>query len=237
MNPPAVAVITFVVGVILLWIYAARHWGKRRQALEVLMPSLGYSSIEEPSSDDLLPNLLFHPNGFESTRKSGVGSDWLELQPRIPMAWKGRAGKRSVTVMDVSISRRQKLGGKAQHRDSTRQLSVTLIRCDPGTTIRPPDFLIEERVLFKNKIKGQRSANGPEQIGQHYFVFSDASREQLEAWITPSLRDQLAQYRLWTVATHHGALYLARNRLEKPAEFSVFLQEGEALLAGLFANL
>ncbi len=230
----AVAGLAFLMVVIVLWVTSSRHWKKRFAELEKLMPSLGYQPIVEPTSEDLLPALLFHPNGFESMQRPAGSAGWKERLPRMPKAWTGELANRAVTVLDVTIDRIQFVAG--QRREGTGQVNATVIRCDPAPTGGPPDFLVEERALFKNKVKGQRSINGPAQIGEHYFVFSDAPDTQLEDWISPILREQLGHHRLWTIAAHEGVLYLTRRRYEAPGDVPRFLQEGEGLLTGLLAS-
>ncbi len=230
-------ILAFLALVVVLWIYAARHWKNRKEELKILMPNLGYQPIAEPSYKALLPELLFHPNGFESMwGKSSSRFVENDIRAFVPSAWTGHLGRREVTVLDASISRRsakseREVGKSIKNRD------FTVISCRPDGDRVPPDFLIEERVLFKGQVRGERSVNGPALMGKHYFLFSDAPQEELEPWITPRLRDQLGQVRLWDLAVHRGVFYLTRTTFypEKAAAIPDFLREGEALLAGLFA--
>ncbi|MDA8021158.1 MAG: hypothetical protein MPN21_27285 [Thermoanaerobaculia bacterium] len=226
-DPGALFALGFVVLVVLLSIYALRHWAKRKAALLEMMPKLGFQAIEEPDPERLVPDSLFHPNGFgeQSTGRGTV----QDVMRRVPMAWTGRLADRDVTVMDVSVMRRRT--GQTEDRDQTHPLNRTVLRCPTPTGEPPPDLLIEERVLFKGQVKDQRSVRGNETFGEHYFLFSSAPDTWLERWITPPLEDVLGRHRLWRLAAHDGVLYLCRgSSREEPKEMESFLHEGEEFL-------
>ncbi len=220
---------------ILLLIYAARHGAKRRHGLAALMPSIGFRPIAEPSPAELVPELLFHPNGFGDQDADDGG--WQDLLPRVPVAWSGQLGQHSVTVMEVTIHRLAYVADLQEERNIQHNLDQTVLRCASRGDDRPPEMLIKEQVLFKSRVKGARTVGGSNQIGAHYFVFSDAPQHELERWINPRLRDALSRHRLWQIATHQGVLYLTRgNSYEKSHEIKSFLEQGEFLLSGLLAG-
>lgn len=225
----------FVALVAFLSIYAIVYYAKRRKQLDELLPSHGLNVLPDPPAEELVPELLFHPNGFPMA--DGEMTSRLqdsELFRRVPAAWKGRLGAHDVVVMDVSISRLMPRGGANTDRD--KKVNHTVIRHDPGPGPRPPDFVIEERVLLKSQIRGERAVNGPAQIGGHYFLFSAAPDEELAPWINTDLRSQLGQHRLWEIAAHQGILYLTRGTsVISTRQIQSFLQEGEALLTALLA--
>ena len=232
MELGAIAAIGFLVLVIFLGVYAAVHAKKRRAALEELAPQLGLRTVEPPEAADVLPDLLFHPNGFSET--PSAWGKWEVLRSRVLRAWEGSSAGRDMVLMDVSVDRwRTDMVGQRDQDSKQKQVNVTLIRCDAGPG-GPPDFLVMEHVLFKGQVRGQRSINGPEQIGEHYFLFSDAPDAELERWITPSLRDTLGRHRLWMIASHDGVLFLARGTAQQqPDELRSFLSEAEALLSSM----
>lgn len=235
LEPGAIAAIAFLAIVILLLAYAAIHAKKRRQAFDQLMPQLGIERIDPPEPGDVLPDLLFHPNGFEGAPASW--GKWQLLRSRVLQAWSGSSAGRSVLILDVSQDRsRTNMSGQKDEASRERQENATVIRCDPGPG-GPPDFLIWEQVLFKSQVRGQRAIHGSDQIGEHYFLFSDAPDEDLEPWITPALRETLGRHRLWRIATHNGVVFLSRGTSQQqPDEFRSFLSEGEALLAALLGR-
>ena len=222
-DPGALFTLGFVIVVLFLSIYAIRHWAKRKEALQELMPQLGFQPLEDPDPDLLVPDLLFHPNGFGGPPTGrGIAQDVMR---RVPMAWSGRLADREVVIMDVSVVRRRT--GQTEDRDHTHPLNRTVIRCPTPTGEPPPDLLIEERVLFKKQVKNQRPVRGAETLGQHYFVFSTAPDDWLERWIPPAVEDLLGRYRLWKIASHGGVLYLGRGTSrEEPREMESFLRAG-----------
>lgn len=228
-DPGAVAAVSFVTVAALLLVYAARHGRRRRQQLDSLMPALGLGAIEPPAAQEVLPDLLFHPNGFSGT--PGTRGRWQLLRSRVLAAWRADLAGSPVLVLDVSIDRRC-TDAPLSSGTSEAQVNATVIRCAPSQG--PPDFLVQEHVLFKGQLSGQRAIHGVEQIGQHYFVFSDAEDSELEAWITPQLREVLTRHRLWTIAAQDQVLYLARGTTpETPGRIRSFLEEGEAILFAL----
>lgn len=117
------------------------------------------------------------------------------------------------------------------------QVNQTVIRSEPGAEEGPPNLLIEERVLFKSKVRNQRSLDGVEQFGQHYFLFSSAPEDELAAWVTPEVREALAAHRLWRIAAHDGVWYLSRgSSREEPRQMESFLREGGFLLSALLSE-
>jgi hypothetical protein len=228
----------FVVLVIVLTAYAAVHWSRRRKALAELLPSLGWQPVAEPSSEALLPALLFHPNGFDgSGTTEGRLGQWEEIRPRVTAAWTGTLAGLEATLMDVSIHRIYVEEETSQHQQTTAQLDATVLRCDPGPGARPPDFLIDERVRFKSRLRGTVALDGETRIGEHYFLFSGAGETDLAPWVAPRLRELLAAQRLWTVATHDGAIFLSR-RLQRlrPDEIPAFLSDGASLVSALLVG-
>ena len=225
-DPGAIGATAFVALMVLLLLYRARYLRNRREALGQLLPGLGVQAIEAPAVDAVLPTLLFHPNGFSETPSSW--GRWELIRARILEAWSAELARTPVLILDVSIDRRRVDGPRSS--TSEKQVNRTLIRCTPPSA-PPPDFLVQEQVLFKGQVRGQRAVNGPEQIGKHYFLFSDAEDSELQPWITGRLREALGQHRLWTLAAHDGVLFLARGSSpENPTGFQTFLQEGAAIL-------
>lgn len=236
--PMGLWVLVFLALALGLLIYALLHWKNRKEELKALMLTLGYESIAEPSYEVLLPRLLFHPNGFDSMwEKSDSRLVEKDIRFSVPSAWTGRLGRREVTLVEASVSRR-KTRNERFVGETITSLYFTVMRYRPEGDRIPPDFLIEERVLLKGKVRGERAVNGPALMGEHYFLFSDAPQEELEPWITPDLRELLSQFRLWHLAVHDGVFYLTRTTHypEKTAEIPDFLREGEALLAALMGS-
>ena len=238
MSVGAVGALVFVVVVVLLLIVSIRSWGKRSQELAELMPTLGYRALDEPSDLDLVPALLFHPNGIRPADADTEPRHYdlvPDTPPRVPAAWRGHLGRHEVEVMDVSIALRRlgptdRKSGQGSLADR-RQFNWTVIRHAVGGKSSPPDFLIEERVLGKAKIEDARAINGPAEIGEHYYLFSSAADAELEPWITQRLREHLEHDRLWKIAVHGGVVFLAcGDAPQKPAEMSAFLAAGEELL-------
>ena len=219
------ASVAFVTLCVLLLVYAGIHNARRRRELERLLPTLSFHRIEKPVAAELVTDELFYPNGFESQEKQGgYGSI-----ARVPMAWSGQIGGRGVVLMDVSIRRSKAVG-------TDKSLDRTVIRHVPPDGA-PPDFMIHEWVLFKGQIRGARAIGGPAEIGQHYYLFSDAPDAALVPWITAALRSQLERHRLWRIAAHDGVLYLSRNTArQRPVDMPDFLAEAEPLLDGLLAG-
>ncbi len=224
-----IGALSFVVLMVGLLIYRARHIRRRGQALDELLPGLGVQEVEAPSLHDtldLLPDLLFHPGGFSETPRSW--GNWELMRSAILRAWNAELAGVPVSILDVSIDRRRVDGPRSSTAE--KQINRTLIRCAPPADV-PPDFLLREQPLLKSQLRGQRAINGPEQIGRHYFLFSDAEDSELEPFITDHLREVLTRHRLWTVAAHDGVLFLTRGSApESPARFQNFLNEGEAIL-------
>ena len=229
-DPGALFALGFVVFLVFISIYAIRHWAKRKEALQEMMPKLGFEAIEEPDPDRLVPDLLFHPNGF-GDHTSGKGRFRDDMR-RVTLAWSGRLADRDVVAMDVSVIRGRI--GQSASRDTTHPLNRTVIRCPTPTGEPPPNLLIEERVLFKGQVEDHRTVRGTEIFGKHYFVFSAASDDWLERWITPALEDLLGRRRLWRLAAHDGVFYLCRgSSREEPKEMESFLREGEEFLTAI----
>ncbi|MEM9556455.1 MAG: hypothetical protein AAGC60_19515 [Acidobacteriota bacterium] len=217
------AAVSFVTMAVLLLVYAGISGVRRRRELERLLPALGFHPIEKPDPAVLVTDDLFYPNGFES---QGLHGGYGSIA-RIPMAWSGRIGEREVVLMDVAIRRSKAVG-------TDKSIDRTVIRCMPPGDAAPPDFMIHEWILFKDQIRGARAIGGPEEIGQHYYLFSDAPDEALVPWITAALRQQLEQYRLWRLAAHDGVFYLSRDTVrQRPSDMPGSLAEAEALLDGL----
>jgi hypothetical protein len=223
---------------ILLLIYRGLHHRKRRRELARLLPTLGFEPIAEPFPEGLLPGFLFHPNGVPGPDGEPPGPRkgprQQALSSRVLAAWSGQLAGARVTMMDVALLRRRVTTGA---RWNTWRHDWTVLRCDPGNGRRPPDLLVEEHVLFKGRIEGERALHGPSKIGEHYYAFGHAPDEELGRWINPELRERLERHRLWTVGAHDGVLYLSRgSSLQTPAEMPGFLREGEGLLAALLAG-
>ena len=226
-DPEAIFALGFAIFAVFISIYAIRHWAKRREALADLMPTLGFQPIEEPDPERLVPELLFHPNGFEN--RSSNRRKLRDDMRRVTLAWNGRLADTDIVVMDVDVIRGRV--GQSASRDTTHPLNRTVIRCPTPTGEPPPDLLLEERVLFKGQVKDHRTVRGTETFGKHYFLFSAAPDDWLERWIQPTVEDVLGRYRLWRIAVHAGVLYLSRSSSrEEPREMKSFLAEGEAFL-------
>lgn len=221
----------FLAVTLFLLVYALLHRAKRRKALLERMPRLGFEGIDEPSVDELVPDSFFHSNGFESSPSSRQRRD---ASRRVPLAWQGRLEGHPVVVMDVSIHRRTV--GVTSSKDTTLSFDRTVLRCEMPAGSEAPDLLIEERVLFKSRVKGLRSIGGVEWFSEHYCVFSDASEADLASWMSPPLQAALERIRSWSLATHDGVLFLQRtNRPEEPKEIESFLREGGALLSAFLS--
>ncbi|MEO1087157.1 MAG: hypothetical protein AAFY88_23220 [Acidobacteriota bacterium] len=219
------AAVVFISFCALLLIYAGVYRALRRRELERLMPRLDFQPVDSPDPAQLVPEELFYPNGFTSQQ---LEAGYASLLPRISQAWSGRIAGHRALVMDVSITR-------TRGRRTSKSFDGTVIRCAPPGDA-PPDFKITEWVLFKGQIRGQRAIAGPAEMGQHYYLFSDAPDEALEPWVTPTLRSQLERFRLWDIAVHGGVFFLAQgNARLRPDDFPQFLAEAESLLAGLTA--
>ncbi len=231
LEPGAKGALGFVLLIIVLSVYAIRHWAKRREALLELMPRLGFVPIDEPPVDALVPNLMFHANGFES---SPFPLQKRESLRRVPLAWRGHLGDYPVVVMDVSTHRQNVK--VTNERDTAVPFNRTVLRCEVPAGSALPDLLIDERVLFKGQIRGQRSIGGVDHFGKHYYLFSDASEQALTPWISPPLQAALDRFRLWKLATHDGVVYLQRgSSREEPKEIDSFLREGGTLLNALLS--
>jgi hypothetical protein len=235
--PGAIWAIAILGAMILLLLYRWFHHRKRHRELAELLPTLGFEPIAKPFPEALLPRFLFHPNGVPGPdgEEPGArkGSRHQELRAWLLAAWSGRLAGAPVTLMDVAITRRKIT---TTSRWTTWRHDWTVLRCDPGNGRRPPDLLVEEHVLFKERIEGERALHGPAQIGEHYYVFGQAPDEELGRWINPELRERLERHRLWTLAAHGGVLYLSRTSLESAADMPGFLRAGAGLLATLLAG-
>lgn len=218
------AAVAFITLCVLLLVYGAVSSARRRQGLGQLMTRRGFQPIEKLNPADLVTDELFYPNGFASQEmEGGYGS----VLPRVPVAWSGWMGGQEVLIMEISITRPHAV-------KTSKSINRTVIRYVPPGDQAPPDFMIHEWVLSKGQIRGARTISGPEQIGLHYYLFSDAPDEALVPWITTSLRARLEQHRRWWIATHDGIFYLNRNTfLQRPGDMPGFLAEGEALISAL----
>ena len=231
MNIDVLAPSGFVLVAVLLLVYTWRYWAKRRKHLRELMPKLGLTEVEDPVASNLVPDLLFHPNGFPPEVDSR-GTYWEEIFPRVSSAWSGRLGEHGVVIMDVTARRIEK--GKGLNRTESRsevQFRSTVVRYEPqGRT--PPDFLVDERVWFKDRAKDFVPLVGNDTIGEHYFLFSHASEEELVRWLTPRARDFLSRNRLWEIAAHGGVLFLSYcSRITPANRFERFVEEAGELLS------
>lgn len=222
------AAVAFVTLCVLLLVYAGVDRARRHREFEDLMPSLGFQPVEDPDPAGLVSDELFYPNGFES---QGLEGGYGSILPRIAVAWSGTLGGREVMMLEVSITRPHAV-------KTSKSINRTVIRYVPSGAVAPPDFMIHEWVLFKGQIRGARAVSGPAQMGQHYYLFSDAPDEELAPWITTALRERLAEHRLWRIAAHDGVFFLSRSTSwQQPGEIPGFLAEAEAILSGLMASV
>jgi hypothetical protein len=238
LDPAALAAILFVAVALFLLVYSVRHWSNRRKKMAELMPALGYMPIDDPDPKDFLPELLFHPNGFPLSSKEGLSrGEWQDVRALVQSAWRGNLAGHEVQVLDISVQRFLHLRPGEHHDGATaHQVNVTVLRCQPSHDPGPPDFLVEERVLFKSKVRGAVAIGGRDVLGEHYFTFSDASGSELEPWLNGGTCDQLGRHRLWRIAAHDGVLYLTRSSSwQKPDRMQGFLDEAEALLSCMLA--
>lgn len=230
--------IGFVILCILLLAYSAVHWGRRRKQIVEEMARRGWTRRSLPddpkmrseSVTELIPEGLFYPNGCPPKTSDGRHLEVQDVLPRIVDGWTSNASGptgSSIDLLEVSIARQRRRPGE---QGSSSQLNRTVFRVTP-TGDRPPDLLIEERVLFKGQVKDAVRIHGRDHLDPHYFVFSAAPTDLLERWIDEAVVELLARHRGWTVAAHAGVLFLTRNHsLQRMDDLASFLDEGDALI-------